>query len=132
MSILNNFKNKDSKANDLNVYYKTGELSEGAQITIDKFTKRFDKGQFTTSERKIFDEYKKTGELSEKLKEKILRKEANAGDKAYDENGNLIGVSIDEKNIIPPLEEGEEMNEKGFDNVRGRGYGFKRWRYCFS
>jgi hypothetical protein len=107
LSILNNFKNKDSKANDLNVYYKTGELSEGAQITIDKFTKRFDKGQFTTSERKIFDEYKKTGELSEKLKEKILRKEANAGDKAYDENGNLIGVSIDEKNIIPPLEEGD-------------------------
>jgi len=87
---------------DLKEFYKvgvrgfTGELTDNAEKIISSTKKRFDKGQFLMSEREIFNEYKKTGEIPI---EKILRNKANAGEKAYDQDGNLIGVKLGEEPI---------------------------------
>mgnify|MGYP003662859279 FL=1 len=87
---------------DLKEFYKIGvrgfpgELTDNAEKIISSTKKRFDKGQFLMSEREIFNEYKKTGEIPI---EKILRNKANAGEKAYDQDGNLIGVKLGEEPI---------------------------------
>ena len=87
---------------DLKEFYKvgvrgfTGELTDNAEKIISSTKKRFDKDQFLMSEREIFNEYKKTGEIPI---EKILRNKANAGEKAYDQDGNLIGVKLGEEPI---------------------------------
>ena len=102
---LNNIKNSQNETNDLVIFYETGELTDNASNVIKSAKRKFDKGEFLTSEKEIFNEYKKTGKIST---EKILRLKANAGDKAFDESGNLIGVSIDpKKKIIEPLEAGD-------------------------
>jgi hypothetical protein len=87
---------------DLKEFYKIGvrgfpgELTDNAEKIISSTKKRFDKDQFLMSEREIFNEYKKTGEIPI---EKILRNKANAGEKAYDQDGNLIGVKLGEEPI---------------------------------
>ena len=87
---------------DLKEFYKvgvrgfTGELTDNAEKIISSTKKRFDKDQFLMSEREIFNEYKKTGKIPI---EKILRNKANAGEKAYDQDGNLIGVKLGEEPI---------------------------------
>ena len=92
---------------DLKEFYKVGvrgfpgELTDNARKVVSNTKERFDKGQFLMAEEKFYDEYKKTGKIPT---EKILRNKANAGEKAYDENGNLIGVKLGEKpiaNIVP-------------------------------
>ena len=87
---------------DLKEFYKvgvrgfTGELTDNAEKIISSTKKRFDKDQFLMSEREIFNEYKKTGKIPI---EKTLRNKANAGEKAYDQDGNLIGVKLGEEPI---------------------------------
>ena len=87
---------------DLKAFYKigvrgfTGELTDNAKKVVSEIKKRFDKGQFLMSEKEVFNEYKKTGEIPT---EKILRNKANAGKKAYDQDGNLIGVKLSKEPI---------------------------------
>jgi predicted kinase len=99
---LSNFDLYDQDGKDLKTFYEEGYLTPSAQKYIDNKIKRFDRGVYSTAEKEIYDLYKDTGKID---KENLLRLKANAGDRAYDENGNLIGVSVQEP--ITPIKEGD-------------------------
>ncbi|MAO20984.1 MAG: hypothetical protein CMJ25_09565, partial [Phycisphaerae bacterium] len=99
---LSNFDLYDQDGKDLKTFYAEGYLTPSAQKYIDNKIKRFDQGYVTKAEKDIYDLYKETGKID---KENLLRLRANAGDRAYDKNGNLIGVSVEEP--IAPIKEGD-------------------------
>ena len=84
---------EDENFNNLSNYYKTGNLTSDTEEGIKRLKKTFDKGVYSSSQKELYEEYKNTGDIEP---ENFLRTKANTGNKAYDEDGNLIGVSVEE------------------------------------
>ena len=106
---------------DLKEFYKigvrgfSGELTDNAKESIKVWKQRADatnikyilendgitdingkKTSLDPEDRKAYEEYLETGKVPV---EKILRQRANAGKKAYDQDGNLIGVKLSKEPI---------------------------------
>ena len=117
LDALSNYGQGDVNALNLKTYYETkartgvGELTNDALNKIERARKKFDFGTYKKSEKEIYDKYKSTGILD---KEAFLRLAANAGDYAYDDQGNLVGVSVPTtEEPIAPMQEGQLGLDKG-------------------
>ena len=111
LAALDNYGQGDVNATNLKEYYKTGTLTRDAYNKIERAKNKFDFGTYKKSEKEIFDKYKSTGIFD---KEAFLRLAANAGDYAYDDQGNLIGVSLPTtEEPIAPMQEGQLGFDKG-------------------
>ena len=110
---------------ELKTFYETGKMSKNDLNHINKLEENFKKGSiynlpgnyFSQEDIKALHEsYNKDGEIN---KEVYLRKKANAGDKAYDAEGNLIGVDFKTGNPGPePIEAGQNgLNDNDADRV---------------
>ena len=110
IAALDNYGQDDINGTNLKEWYKTGTLTKDAYDQVENKKKSFDKGVFKSSEKELFEKYKTTGEFDT---ESFLRLKANAGDYAYDAQGNLIGVSVTEGEPIAPMKEGDLGFEQG-------------------
>ena len=110
---------------ELKTFYETGKMSRNDLNHINKLEENFKKGSiynlpgnyFSQEDIKALHEsYKKDGEIN---KEVYLRKKANAGDKAYDAEGNLIGVDFKTGKPGPePIAAGQNgLNDNDADRV---------------
>ncbi|MDB4780172.1 hypothetical protein OAG46_00075 [Planctomycetota bacterium] len=110
---------------ELKTFYETGSISKNDLNHINKLEENFKKGSiynlpgnYISQEdiEVLHESYKKDGGINKEL---YLRKKANAGDRAYDSEGNLIGVDFKEGKPGPePMKIGENgLNEGDVDRV---------------
>ena len=110
---------------ELKTFYETGSVSKNDLNHINKLEENFKKGSiynlpgnYLSQEdiESLYKTYEKDGEIN---KEDYLRKKANAGDRAYDSEGNLIGVDFKEGKPGPePVVAGQNgLNESDATRV---------------
>ncbi len=118
LNALTNFGQDDVNNFNLQEYYKNGNLTSSARDKIEKAKSKFDRGVYKMVEKDVYNKYKQTGEFDT---ESFLRAKAGAGDKVFDAEGNLIGMSINADPAPAPMKAGDlglsegdvtEINEK--------------------
>ena len=89
-----------SDAFNLQFFYENdGELTKDAKRVVENYKRKFDQGSYSKDQEAEYKKYKETGEINV---ETLLREKANAGEKFYDENKELINITKKAK-----LSEGE-------------------------
>ena len=104
LEFINDYGNNDIDAYNLNTFYETGEVSPSALDAIEKLENSYKKnGNAGQASDKLYSIFSKDGVIKP---EEYLRYKANAGDKSFDSEGNLIGVSFDKGEVVSKLEAG--------------------------